>query len=166
MAKKFYAVVRGNIPGIYETWEEAKRQKDGFVDPFYRGFERLEDARSFLRTHKTQGRDDPAQKAMQAEQVAAVEKLPPLGPPMRKRKTQKPDAFVFVPGRAADPVRGKGQEVRSRDAEPVEPEKEDGSLFPDEGELVAVFRSLPMVSRFAALSYARYLKAVAEGKKK
>ena len=28
--QKYYAVARGRKPGVYETWEEAKKQVDGF----------------------------------------------------------------------------------------------------------------------------------------
>lgn len=48
MAKKFYAVKNGRIPGIYTTWEECKAQVDGFSGPVFKGFETKEEALEFL----------------------------------------------------------------------------------------------------------------------
>ena len=38
MKKKIYAVRKGRIPGIYDTWDEAKIQVLGFSGEQYRGF--------------------------------------------------------------------------------------------------------------------------------
>ncbi len=39
MAKnKFYAVIRGVIPGIYESWDECEKNVKGFPDALYKGF--------------------------------------------------------------------------------------------------------------------------------
>jgi len=35
---KFYAVHRGVKPGIYATWDECKKQVDGFNGPIYKKF--------------------------------------------------------------------------------------------------------------------------------
>jgi ribonuclease HI len=43
--KKYYVVWKGRIPGIYETWTEAKDQIDGFEGAVYKGFENLDAAR-------------------------------------------------------------------------------------------------------------------------
>ena len=48
MAKKFYAVKNGRIPGLYTTWDECKAQVDGFSGPVFKGFETREEALSFL----------------------------------------------------------------------------------------------------------------------
>lgn len=48
MAKKVYAVKKGRVPGIYETWEEAKPLVDGFPGAVYKGFPSLEEATAFL----------------------------------------------------------------------------------------------------------------------
>ena len=41
---KYYAVVRGQEPGVYDTWPEAKCQVVGFSNELYRGFALREDA--------------------------------------------------------------------------------------------------------------------------
>ena len=48
MAKKFYAVKNGKVPGIYKTWDECKAQVDGFSGAVFKGFETKEDALIFL----------------------------------------------------------------------------------------------------------------------
>ena len=47
-AKKFYAVKKGKIPGIYFSWEDCKRVVDGYPGPVYRGFATLEEAEAFI----------------------------------------------------------------------------------------------------------------------
>ena len=58
MAKKYYAVRCGRVPGIYETWDECKAQVDGYPAARYKSFQTKEQAKAFL-----EGTDDPAQSA-------------------------------------------------------------------------------------------------------
>lgn len=48
MSKKHYAVKNGRKPGIYNTWDEAKAQVDGFSGAIYKSFKSLEDAENFM----------------------------------------------------------------------------------------------------------------------
>ena len=48
MASKFYAVKKGKIPGIYNSWEECKKMVDGFPGAVYKSFKTLEEAGAFL----------------------------------------------------------------------------------------------------------------------
>lgn len=48
MAKKYYAVKVGHAPGIYKTWDECKKQVDGFSGASYKGFDTLTDAEKYL----------------------------------------------------------------------------------------------------------------------
>lgn len=45
---KYYAVKNGITPGIYESWDDAKAQVEGFQNAQYKSFSNLEDARAFL----------------------------------------------------------------------------------------------------------------------
>lgn len=36
--QKYYVVWKGNTPGVYETWEDCKKQIDGFTDAVYKSF--------------------------------------------------------------------------------------------------------------------------------
>jgi ribonuclease HI len=49
MAKKFYAIRAGRVPGIYTTWDEAKKQVTGFKGAEYKGFESEEEAEAFMK---------------------------------------------------------------------------------------------------------------------
>lgn len=48
-----YAVAKGRVPGVYSTWDEAKKQIDGFKYAKYRKFATVEEARSFVKEHGT-----------------------------------------------------------------------------------------------------------------
>lgn len=41
---KYYAVLRGFNPGVYDNWEEAKDQVNGFPDALYKGYATSEEA--------------------------------------------------------------------------------------------------------------------------
>lgn len=46
--KSFYAVVRGRVPGIYESWEECKTQVLGYSGSLFKGFSTMDEAQRFL----------------------------------------------------------------------------------------------------------------------
>ena len=52
--QKFYAVKKGNKPGIYKSWLECKNAVDGYKGPIYRKFNSEEDATIFLNNTTTQ----------------------------------------------------------------------------------------------------------------
>ena len=49
MAKKFYAVKAGRMPGIYETWAECQKQIHGFSGASYKSFPTKEEAAAFIK---------------------------------------------------------------------------------------------------------------------
>ena len=48
MAKKFYAVRKGMAPGIYENWDDAKAQVNGFAGAEYKGFMTRSEAENYM----------------------------------------------------------------------------------------------------------------------
>lgn len=48
MAKSFYAVRKGLVPGIYENWDEAKAQITGFPGAEYKGFMTIKEAQAYM----------------------------------------------------------------------------------------------------------------------
>lgn len=48
MANKYYAVYSGRVPGIFTTWEEAKRSVNHFSEALYKGFPTFEQAVGWL----------------------------------------------------------------------------------------------------------------------
>ena len=49
MAKKYYAVKAGRAPGIYETWDDCKKQVMGYSSAVYKSFTSLADAQEFMK---------------------------------------------------------------------------------------------------------------------
>lgn len=54
---KFYAVKNGRVPGVYRTWDEAKKQVDGFSGAEYKSFENITDATDYLDLNKETQQD-------------------------------------------------------------------------------------------------------------
>lgn len=52
MAKKIYAVKKGRIPGIYNTWAECQKQISGFSGAEYKGFLSMNEAENYLKENK------------------------------------------------------------------------------------------------------------------
>lgn len=48
MAKKFYAVQHGKVPGVYRTWEECKAQVHGYSGAVYKSFPTAEEAMNYV----------------------------------------------------------------------------------------------------------------------
>ena len=48
MGKKYYAVVHGRQPGIYNTWSETQQQVNGFPGAIYKGFASYQAAKKFM----------------------------------------------------------------------------------------------------------------------
>jgi ribonuclease HI len=48
MAKKFYAVRKGEVPGIYVTWAECLLQVNGFSNAEYKSFTSLDEAEAYM----------------------------------------------------------------------------------------------------------------------
>ena len=48
MSNKFYAVLEGRVPGIYESWNTARQQVDGHAGAKFRGFATRAEAHAWL----------------------------------------------------------------------------------------------------------------------
>lgn len=57
MAKKYYAVAKGKVPGIYMTWDACKAQVSGFSGALYKSFLTVSEAETFLARY---GEDEQA----------------------------------------------------------------------------------------------------------
>lgn len=71
MAKKFYAVRKGNKPGIYESWAECQAQINGFSGAEYKGFTSLDDAKAYINNEVQP--QLATQKKLKTEAVAYVD---------------------------------------------------------------------------------------------
>jgi len=50
---KYYAIAKGHVPGVYTSWEEAKKQISHYKEARFKKFETLEAAQEFVNLHKT-----------------------------------------------------------------------------------------------------------------
>ena len=48
MAKKFYAVRQGRVPGVYTTWSDCEKQVKGYGGAIYKSFSTEAEARAFV----------------------------------------------------------------------------------------------------------------------
>ena len=48
---KFYAEKNGKVPGIYKTWDECRKQVNGYPGATYKSFKTLEEAQQFMGNH-------------------------------------------------------------------------------------------------------------------
>lgn len=60
MSKKYYAVRKGRTTGIFTSWDQAKKQIDGFSGSEFKSFTSLDEAHNFL--HKNQNKINPIPK--------------------------------------------------------------------------------------------------------
>lgn len=58
MAKKYYAVRIGKIPGIYFTWDDCKAVTDGYPGAKYKSFTSLEEAEAFVKGEAESNSDE------------------------------------------------------------------------------------------------------------
>ncbi len=91
MAKKYYAVRRGKITGVFDKWEECKAAVDGYPGAEYRGFSTLKEALEFagLRSGSAEG-----QRADSVQSGSAEERLPREG-----------ELLAYVDGSYEDSIR-------------------------------------------------------------
>jgi ribonuclease HI len=55
----YYAVPKGFSPGIYRTWQDAKKQVDRFHKPIYKKFATEKEALNFMSQHEAQPKSKP-----------------------------------------------------------------------------------------------------------
>lgn len=71
--QKYYAVVKGHIPGIYDTWEVAKEHVSGFPGSLYKRFPTQQEAQEYYQEQLQ--RMQEAQQKIQKENISALETL-------------------------------------------------------------------------------------------
>jgi len=75
MAKKYYAVKTGLVPGIYEKWSECQQNVNGFPGAEYKSFETINEARAYLdgENGAVSENDDTVRVYSDAEAIAYVD---------------------------------------------------------------------------------------------
>lgn len=72
MKKKFYAVRKGRVPGIYTTWDEAKAQVTGFSGAAYKSFAVYEEAEAFMREDRGKAEEKTPQELVTEDRSLLV----------------------------------------------------------------------------------------------
>ena len=80
MAKKYYVVAVGKIPGIYFSWDDCKAQVDQFPGAVYKSFKTIREAESFYeeKTGKSALPISGEEKQLSFEDVLSADKNPDL----------------------------------------------------------------------------------------
>ena len=78
-AKKYYAVKKGKITGIFDNWDSCRESVDGFSGAEYKGFSTLAEAEAYLGTRDDAGTNAPVKTGVElhaSEQKEKVSYLP------------------------------------------------------------------------------------------
>lgn len=75
-AKKYYAVKKGKVTGIFQSWEECQNAVEGYSGAQYKGFPTLEEARGYLGETPASRRVQPEQRP---EKISAGRTAPKEG---------------------------------------------------------------------------------------
>ncbi len=74
--KKYYAVKKGRVPGIYFSWEDCKKQIDKFSGPVYKSFPNIQDAENFIKDLNEQiSVDKKTEEAMESKEEKGFEEM-------------------------------------------------------------------------------------------
>lgn len=73
-AKKYYAVKKGKITGVFESWADCKASVDGYPGAAYKGFASLEEAKAYAGVRELSGsRGDGCARRPAEEQSCCTE---------------------------------------------------------------------------------------------
>lgn len=80
-AKKYYAVKKGKITGVFKSWDECKASVDGFPGADYKGFPTLQEACAYagVRCEELAPNDGRGQEDIPPDNKSAQEDIPKEG---------------------------------------------------------------------------------------
>lgn len=110
MAKKFYAVKEGKVPGIYTTWDACKAMVDGYSGAKYKSFLTLAEAKAFLGDAVLKPKSVETELAFASEELGEmpVQQQDTSVFGIKKEADQTPYAFVDGSYNSAAKVYGYG----------------------------------------------------------
>ena len=74
-AKKYYAVKKGKITGIFDNWDSCRESVDGFPGAEYKGFSTLVEAEAYLGTRDDAGENTPVKTGVELHASEQKEKV-------------------------------------------------------------------------------------------
>lgn len=163
---KYYAVKKGRTPGVYRTWEDAKKQVAGFSGAEYKSFEKITDATEYLDWNKeTQPdivKEDSLSNAIKKIQAAKIV------PQAKKKKIKKTSsnnpadyfATIYTDGGSRNTGVHKGGHVNKTDkaAWAYLIEWQDGRTYGSGGEFGATNNKMELLGLINALEKLLELK--------
>lgn len=106
--RKYYAVARGYSPGVYKTWEEAKRQVNGFRNAMHKSFKTKAEARAYVdanrQAHEEDWDESPDPSSSESDVTSEEEE------PACRRRTRGKVSHPSTDYMAPDPSIGKPKE--------------------------------------------------------
>ena len=82
---KYYAVKNGRKPGIYTTWDDCKKQVDGYAKAEFKSFKTLEDAKEFVGMRKQIETSPEEKPVIISKDVFETEKTIVMDIPIERR---------------------------------------------------------------------------------
>lgn len=100
---KFYAVKKGITPGVYRSWEDAKKQVDGYSGAQYKSFDNVSDAAGYMDWTEEERQEvfKPAEDTLQnaIKKIQAKSKNTAQGPKVAKSaENNKYFATIYTDG--------------------------------------------------------------------
>ena len=74
-AKKYYAVKKGKMTGIFDNWDSCRESVDGFPGAEYKGFSTLAEAEAYLGTRDDAGANAPVKTGVELHASEQKEKV-------------------------------------------------------------------------------------------
>ncbi len=75
MAKKFYAVQQGKVPGVYRSWEECKAQVHGYSGAVYKSFSTVEEAMRYVAGQEAMGASGDLSEGIAGRNASSLDLL-------------------------------------------------------------------------------------------
>ena len=75
--KKFYVVKQGRTKGIFFTWEDCKKQVDGYPKASFKGFALMEEALEWLYCGSSRAKKEAYKKRLEADKPVSIEEFAP-----------------------------------------------------------------------------------------
>ncbi|CAG8497454.1 9443_t:CDS:2 [Ambispora gerdemannii] len=128
--KNFYAVVKGYNSGLYNSWDECQKQVQGFPGCIFKGFDKKEEAETFLNENLNQNTDrDYAINSILKQQTPQQQKQQHLSPPPSSPVQQSilPYGEQFLPSEQLWQRQHPG-DYHSQKTQPVQYRQENTSI--------------------------------------
>lgn len=74
-AKKYYAVKKGKVTGVFKTWDECRNAVEGYLGAKYKGFSTLEEANGYLGISPQAQQEEMSPQENGPDEFAASEEL-------------------------------------------------------------------------------------------